>query len=380
MTTIPMSLKILLKGQLQFMLKNGLDVIAISSPQKELEEISLIEGVNTFSVEMTRIISPWQDIKSIYFVYKILKKVKPEIIHTHTPKAGIVGMLAAKLTGVPYRLHTVAGLPLLEASGAKRIVLNFVERLTYACATNVYPNSYGLEEIIEREGFCRKEKLKVLANGSSNGIDTTVFDYHFFDIAEKEKLRRDYQIEQDDFVFSFVGRLVKDKGINELVQAFKRIHEQCPKTKLVLVGSFEKELDPLTPETEKEIDSNPAIITTGFQNDVRPYFAISDVFVFPSYREGFPNVVMQAGAMGLPSIVTDINGCNEIIIEGQNGLIIPPKDVQALEQAMLKLLTDAELRTSLAQQARPLIVSRYEQKVVWEALLAEYNRLLNRVV
>ena len=146
--------------------------------------------------------------------------------------------------------------------------------------------------------------------------------------------------------------------------------------KLLLVGSLEGALDPLQPETLKVIETHPNIISVGFQSDVRPYFAISDCLVFPSYREGFPNVVMQAGAMGLPSIVTDINGCNEIIVEGENGTIIPVKNVAAIVQAMQKMCSDIAYYNQLRQNARRMIQSRYEQRVVWEALLEEYKRLL----
>jgi len=172
-----------------------------------------------------------------------------------------------------------------------------------------------------------------------------------------------------------VGRFVKDKGINELTQVFVDINNEYPHTKLLLVGFFERELDPLLPDTEKEMNNHPNIIQVGFQKDVRPYLSVSDVFVFPSYREGFPNAVMQAGAMGLPCIVTDINGCNEIIEDGVTGLIIPPKNKECLRAKMQLLLEDTQLRNRLKSNARTMITSRYEQKMFWEALLAEYKRL-----
>lgn len=191
-------------------------------------------------------------------------------------------------------------------------------------------------------------------------------------------LKNSLEIQAEDFVFVFVGRLVGDKGINELVTAFELFttyNTQHIAPKLLLVGPFESSLDPLHPETLRIMNTNKNIISVGFQKDVRPYLVISDCLVFPSYREGFPNVVMQAGAMGLPSIVTNINGCNEIIVEGENGTIIPVKNVGALSEAMRKMMEDHNFRTQLQQNARPMIVSRYEQQVVWEAILAEYKRL-----
>ncbi len=286
-------------------------------------------------------------------------------------------MLAAKLAGVPNRLHTVAGLPLLETDGNKRRLLNLVEKITYASATKVYPNSNGLKEIILEEKFCKPGKLQVIGKGSSNGIDTEYFAHHAVSEEQKAKLIAELGIKSDDFVFIFVGRIVADKGINELVKAFLKLqHKNC---KLLLVGPFEKELDPLLPETEKAIETNENIITAGYQNDVRSYFAISDCLVFPSYREGFPNVVMQAGAMGVPSIVSDINGCNEIIAEGVNGIIIRPKSTNAIFEAMLRLLEDVHLYSHLKQNAREMIVDRYQQALVWEAILNEYRSLENNV-
>ena len=373
-TTVPLSLDKLLSGQLKFM-GSFYNVIAVSSGGEALNKIAKKESVEVFPVEMTRKITPFQDIKAVWKLYRFLKREKPFIVHTHTPKAGIVGMLSAKLAGVPNRLHTVAGLPLLEAKGNKRKILDLVEKLTYSCATNVYPNSFGLEKIILDNKYCDSEKLKVLANGSSNGIDTAFFNPDLIGNDQKSSMRQSLNIQEDDFVFIFVGRLVSDKGITELVRAFDNINKEISKTKLLLVGPLEPELDPLSPETEKTIQLNEAIITVGYQNDVRPYFGIADVLTFPSYREGFPNVVMQAGSMGMPCIVSDINGCNEIIVDNNNGLIITVKSTEKLEEAMRKLLDDLNLRAQMQLNSRKRILENYEQKVVWEAILKEYKDL-----
>jgi glycosyltransferase involved in cell wall biosynthesis len=375
-TTVPLSLDKLLEGQLKFM-QEHYDVIAISSTKEYLEKIGAREGVTTYHLEMTRKITPLNDLIAVIKLTLFLLKVKPEIVHSHTPKAGIVGMMAAFLARVPHRFHTVAGLPLLEATGNKRKVLDFVEKITYAFATKVYPNSKGLFEIILKNKYCSSDKLKVLANGSSNGINTTFFSNSHFSFAQKEKLKNELGIQQGDFVFVFVGRLVSDKGINEMVSAFKKIKINNPTVKLILVGPLESELDPLLPTTLEAIENVKEIISVGYQQDVRLYFSISNCLVFPSYREGFPNVVMQAGAMGLPSIVSNINGCNEIILKGENGLIIPTKDEKSLYDAMLTFMEDEDFYAKLKQNARKMIVERYEQKVVWEALLKEYQQLTN---
>jgi glycosyltransferase involved in cell wall biosynthesis len=377
-TTIPISLEKLLDNQLLFM-KGYYDVTAISSDKKNLERVGKLQEVTVYSVEMTRKITPWQDLKSLWQLYRYFKKEQPLIVHTHTPKAGTIGMIASKLAGVPHRLHTVAGLPLLETNGNKRKLLNFVEKITYSCATKVYPNSNGLKNIITQEGFCKPEKIKIIANGSTNGIDTQFFNPEKVSKDVQAHLKKSLGIANDDFVFVYAGRLTSDKGINELLLAFKKIVAEFNTAKLLLVGFFEAELDPLHKETLLEIENNPQVIFVPFQQDVRPYYSISYVLVFPSYREGFPNAVLEAGAMGLSSIVTNINGCNEIIEHGKNGIIIPPKDTDALFTAMKKIMLDSALRNHLQENARPMIVSRFEQILVWKALLSEYQKLESHV-
>ena len=375
-TTVPISLEKLLENQLRFM-SQFYEVIAISADKERLEKFGEDQEVETYHIELTRRITPIQDLKAVFKLYEFLKKEKPQIVHTHTPKAGIVGMLASYLARTPNRLHTVAGLPLLEATGMKRKVLNFVEKFTYACATKVYPNSYGLKNIILENKFTKKVKLNVLANGSSNGIDTAYFNPELFAAKEKRALRDELNIKEIDFVFIFVGRIVGDKGMNELIAAFDQLSKEKENVKLLLVGLFEADLDPLKKKTIAAIDTNKQIISVGYQKDVRPYFAIADILVFPSYREGFPNVVLQAGAMGLPSIVTNINGCNEIIVENKNGWIIPVKSEETLFNAMKNCFTGSNAFNNVKLNARKMIIDRYEQQVVWEAILKEYKLVLN---
>ncbi len=351
------------------------EVVGVSSPGTELDDVANDEGIRVIPLTMTRVISPLKDLKALFALYRILKKEKPLIVHSHTPKAGIVGMAAAYMARVPLRLHTVAGMPLLEARGNKRRVLNWVEKMTYRFATHVYPNSHELEKIIIKEKFAKPSKIKVIANGSSNGIDVDYFDPQTISESAKTDLLEQLSLTANDFVFVFVGRLVGDKGINEMVAAFSEIHKRHPQTKLLLVGPEERELDPLLKNTLTEIDTNRAILAVGYQNDVRPYFAISNALVFPSYREGFPNVVMQAGAMGLPSIVTNINGCNEIVINGENGVWVQPKSTEELQESMLRFIENPDLTKKLQANARKMIVDRYQRQYVWNALLEEYKKL-----
>lgn len=389
-TSVPVSLDKLLGKQLTYM-NSYFDVCAVSSDESALKRIADKYGVRHHTVEMTRKITPLKDLKSIYKMYRFLKKEKPEMVHSHTPKAGLVGMIAAYFAGVPIRMHTVAGLPLLEESGAKRTLLNFVEKLTYSCATKVYPNSFKLHDIIVSSKFCATKKLKVIGQGSSNGIDLQHFDKENFSETQQEELRKALGISGNDFVYIFVGRLVKDKGLNELITAFKAISEnyyaqkkinaasevfhQTKIPKLLLVGNFEPLLDPLKPETLLEINQNPNIIFANYQEDVRPYYHVSDCLVFPSYREGFPNVVLQALAMDLPAIVSNINGCNELVSNTKNGLVIPVKNAAALKDEMENLLEDTKLYESLRQNCRRSVM-QYDQQYLWNDLRTVYNTVL----
>ena len=372
-TTVPSSLFKLLRGQPAFM-RNYYEVIGITSQGRYFEDISEQEGIPVLEVRMTRQISLVSDIKALCKLIKIVKKEKPHIIHTHTPKAGLLGMVAAKITAVPYRLHTVAGLPLVESKGIKRIILKISERITSYCATRVYPNSFALMQLMTDFKLCPVRKMKVIGNGSSNGIDIDYFNPSLLLQSQLQSIKTHYAISEEDFVFCFIGRIVRAKGINELVEAFDDLSKTEQTVKLLLIGDEEPDLDPISAKSKERIKNNCRIIVTGIQQDVRPFLQISHLFVFPSYREGFPNVVLQAGAMGLPAVVTNINGCNEIVKDGYNGLIIPTKSTEKLQEAMQKLYTDRALLLAMAERSRDLIINKFERVQLWNNILKEYQK------
>ena len=377
-TTVPISLEKLLENQARFF-KTYYSVTLVSSQKEQLQRLAEEQGVNHFSLEMTRKITPLQDLRCLLQLIRFLRKNKPHIVHTHTPKAGIVGMLAAFITGVPLRMHTVAGLPLMEAKGLKKSILYAVERLTYRCATHVYPNARGLMDFIQEKKLAGKTPLKCIGNGSSNGIDLTYFNPERVSKEQEMSFREKWNISKDDFVFLFIGRLVGDKGVNELVAAFEQLANKIPNAKLLLVGPQEPTLDPLKQVTIASIEKNPKIVSTAYQQDVRPFLKMAEVFVFPSYREGFPNVVLQAGAMGIPCIVSDINGCNEIIENEVNGLIVPPKSIQPLSEKMYSLYKDPEKRAIFIDRTKERIATNFERTHYWKLLLEEYKRLEKNV-
>lgn len=371
-TTVPGSMNAFCRGLLrELQEKDGYEVVAVSSPGTSLDEIAEREGVRTYAIPMERHISPLKDLKSLWGLIKVFHKEKPTMVHSMTPKAGLLSMLAAWITRVPVRLHTFTGLVFPTAIGLKQEILILTDRLTCACATHIVPEGEGVKNDLISYHITKKP-LKVLGHGNVRGIDLEHYNPYLPDVQVKAaKIRK-----EGTFTFIFIGRLVRDKGINELVNAFSRLNSHYPHTRILLVGAYEENLDPLEPETLAEIKRNPAIEPVGRQNDVRPWLAASDAFVFPSYREGFPNVVIEAGAMGLPSIVTNINGSREIIINGKNGVIIPSHSIDELRQAMEHFILDKHLVKNLSSEARALVASRYEQGYVRQCLKDFYKEIL----
>ncbi|MGZ9675086.1 glycosyltransferase family 4 protein [Flavobacterium sp. GNP001] len=370
--TVAISLDILLKGQLSF-LNSHYEVVAVSGADGHLETVAEREGVRVVSVPMSRSIAPIKDLVSLVKMYFLFKKEKPQIVHSITPKAGLLSMTAAYFAGVPVRMHTFTGLIFPYKKGLMQTLLLFMDKVLCRFATHIFPEGEGVKSDLQRYKVTTKP-LHVLANGNVNGIDTAFFDQSQVSESEQLTLRKELQLNLSDFVFVFVGRLVADKGVNELVSAFSELSKNNTHCKLLLVGPLESELDPLSAATLQAISTNRAIISVGFQADIRSYLSISNVFVFPSYREGFPNVVLQAGAMGLPSIVTNISGSNEIIQDNSNGIVIPVRDTQSLLTQMDLLLQDNVLTNNLAHSAREIIVTRYKQQMVWEAVLDTYKK------
>lgn len=351
--------------------ERGYEVVSVSSPGPELESLKA-KNVRCIEIPMERHIAVVKDIKSLFALIKTFHREKPFMVHSMTPKAGMLCMLAAWICRVPRRVHTFTGLVWPTATGIKRRILMATDWITCACATHVIPEGKGVMDDLQRH--ITDKPMRVLGYGNVQGVDMLDFSRRPEVMAIADGLRRD-----DVFTFIFVGRIVGDKGINELVQAFIRLQKEYSNVRLLLVGNYEANLDPIKAETKALIDSMPSIEAVGPQygDHLKAYYAASDCFVFPSYREGFPNTVMEAGAMGLPSIVTDINGSREIIINDKNGVIIPSKNADALYDAMLRMLQDAASTKRMADAARELIASRFEQGFVRQCLFDYYEFLVS---
>lgn len=348
------------------------EVVLLSSPGEELDDARTQYGVKIIAVPMERHISVLKDFVSLCRLIKAFFCERPDIVHSMTPKAGMLCMLAAWLTRVPVRVHTFTGLVFPTSTGLKRRILMFTDWLTCACATHVIPEGEGVKADLLNNGITKKP-LQVLGYGNVKGVDLS-----YYVRSEELKVKSEELKTDGVFTFLFVGRIVRDKGINELVKAFQHLHSDNHNTRLWLVGAYEDSLDPISNEARQIIAENDGIEAMGVKrgDELLAYYAAADCFVFPSYREGFPNTVLEAGAMGLPSVVTDINGSREIIIEGFNGVIIPPRDEQALFEAMTEMLENTEKQKKMATNARPLIAQRFEASYVRACLYDFYQRIL----
>lgn len=360
----------LIKGQIRYLTKD-MDVIIVAKDTGNLKHLAKEEGVEYRDIDMHREISPINDLKSLWLLIKLFRKEKPDIVHANTPKGALLSMMAAWLTRVPHRIYNVNGLRFETATGNFRRLLILMEKITCAFANKVIPQSNGVAEIIRREHITQKP-LHVIFNGSGNGVDINHFNPQLPTLKETAtKIRANFK----GVVYVFVGRVVGDKGVNELVNAFNRLSKEYTDIKLNIIGPFEAELDPVKQETLKLIKTHDRIIVFGNQSDVRPFLLASDIFVLPSYREGFPNVVLEAGAMGKPVIVSDVNGATDVIHHGKNGLIIPKRDSDALYHAMKRLYLNEILRSNMASEARQAVASRFNRPDVWKATLEMYKGL-----
>lgn len=363
-STIGLSLNIFCKDLLRELADEGYEVVALSSPDEDLREVEKREKVRAVGVQMERRMSPLKDIVSLVKLVRVFAKEKPDMVHSMTPKAGLLCMVAGWMTGVPVRVHTFTGLVWPTAQGLSRRILMLTDKITCMCATHVVPEGEGVKLDLQR---CITTKpMTVLGYGNVRGINLD------------EWKRRVERVEGQMLTFVFVGRIVRDKGVDELVAAFVKLNRIYSNTRLLLVGPYEEHLNPVQSGTKFLIDTCECIEAVGSQKDVRPFYEQSDVLVFPSYREGFPNVVIEAGAMELPSIVTDINGSREIIEDGRNGLIVPARDEQALFEAMKWMVEHDDERNAMAAHARPMIASRYEQGYVRGCLKNYYKEIFAR--
>jgi glycosyltransferase involved in cell wall biosynthesis len=375
-TTVPLALRYLLTGQIRYMKEKGFDVIMVSADGQGREEVMRHEECPHIIIHMTRKITPVADLKSLWQLYRFFKKEKPDIVHSHTPKAGLLAMIAARMAGVKIRIHTIAGLRFMTSTGTTRRILIFMEKLTASWATHVWPNSFSLREYILQNRLIAARKMEVIGQGSSNGINLSRFSPAALRPDKLEETRKLVHYDQQLTYLLCVGRIVKDKGIDELLYAFVRSYEKNNRLRLILVGPFEDDLDPVSEESRTTLKTHPGIILTGWSDDVEYFMHFSYALLHPSYREGFPNVLLQAGAMSCPVICSRIEGNVDVVEHEKTGLIFPPRDGEALLAELQKALADPALIKRYADNLRERVQACFDQRVVHELIEKKYRELL----
>ncbi len=363
------------RGQLRSLAENGCEVHLVTSPSDDAHDVEEQEKCVHHPVLITRDISPIKDLKAVFSLFLLLRRLKPSIIHTHTSKGGLIGMIAGRLAGVPLCLHSIPGFSAMEMNSIRKNIVVSAEKITFSLAHRLIPNSFSLRDFLIQEGYLPEHKVDIIGYGSSNGVDL-----HRFSKAEnKEKrdiYRRQLGINKDEKVFLFLGRLSVEKGICELIEAFANIKRTD--IHLLLTGSLETNRARLSEDVRGIIDRHPRIYLTGWTDDVSGYLSAADIMVHPTYHEGFPNALLQAGAMELPCIATNVRGCQDIIEHEKTGLLVPARDPAALQESMELLLSRPGLCRSLAENALDNIKTKWDHRVVCGMLMEYYVTLLKQ--
>ncbi|EUJ31540.1 glycosyltransferase family 4 protein [Listeria cornellensis] len=350
----------LLNGQLDYLVKQGFDVHLVVSKGESSEALKRDGRITVHHVEMAREISVWKDMKALIQMIRVFRKVRPDISNVGTPKAALLGSIAAFLTKTKTRIYTLRGLRMETATGRLRKLLWFIEQLIIVLSTKVIAISPSLITKCRELHIQGTSKMSVLGKGSSNGI-------HLANFEEKSRETVRYVFDNQQFVVGFTGRITKDKGIEELITAFLALEDM----NLLLVGDFDEQHG-LKKETVDVIQSHPNIHVTGFIPNPAPYYQMMDVFVIPSYREGFSNVCLEAAAAGLPVIGTDVTGIKDAMVDQVTGILIPAKSSSAIQKAIMILKNDEVLRETYAFNGKKRVILDFQSEQMWERMKEAY--------
>ncbi len=374
-TTVPSTLSFHL-GQIAYMKAKGFEVAALTSPGPLPAQLVGDNAIEVHFVEMPRRITPLQDLKALYHLWQTLRDINPDLVHASTPKAGLLGTIAATFARVPARLYQMRGLPLMTATGVKYWLLWMSEWLACTLAHEVLCVSHSLRQVAIDRHLCPEAKINVLLGGSSNGVDAqSRFNPDRYPPEIRTELRAQSRIPQDAIVVGYVGRIVKDKGIAELVEAWKIIERNFPKAHLMVIGTIEPQ-DPISPEIRQFLHERPSIHLVDEVEDTAPFYTAIDILVLPTYREGFPNVLLEASAMRLPIVTTNVAGCIDAVNHDENGTIVPVRDATVLAKAISGYIQSSHLRHVHGHQGRDRILNHFTQELLWESLYHEYQSLL----
>jgi glycosyltransferase involved in cell wall biosynthesis len=374
--TVPQSLNTFLRGQIAFVKEAGFDIEAAASAAPLLQEFGDREGIRTFEIPIPRSINPIGDARAVFAACRLLRDRRPDIVHAGTPQGGLIGMIAAWLCRTPVRIYHIRGLPFMTESGARRRMLKTTEWISCRLATRVLCVSHGIKAVAVEEHIAPGSKITVLCGGSGNGVDAEVrFNPDRFTDAQRLELRKKLGIPEDALVIGYVGRFHGIKGIGELAAAWSIVREQIPNAVLVAVGGRDTH-DPAPADALAKLDSDSRVIQPGSVPDTAPFYGLFDVLAFPTYREGLPNVLLEAGAMRVPVVATDIPGNSDVVIPGQTGMLVPVHDSRALAEGLISYLEHPRDREAAGIAARTRVRSAFEQTAIWSELVALYRREL----
>ena len=359
-----------LTGRLRALREAGFRVTLVAGPGELLERTAAGEEVEAFAIPMERGVAAVADVVSLFRLWRLLGRLRPDLVEFSTPKAGLLGSLAAWLRGVPVRVYLLRGLKFETSTGFKRGLLLAMERLAAGCAQVVLCNSESLRKKALAMGVAPESKLLLLGDGSSNGVDVERF------APGPSGVRERLGVQRGAFVVGFVGRLTRDKGLPELIEAFNLILRAEPEAHLLLAGWFDASDDALGGDVRARIESHPRIHLTGLVEDTAPYYRAMDVMVLPTWREGFPNVVLEAGATGIPVVTTLSTGSRDAVVPEVTGLLMPPGYPEAIAEAVLKLLRDPVRRRRMGNAARTWVTEHYGNGQVLALTIALYKGLL----
>jgi glycosyltransferase involved in cell wall biosynthesis len=369
-TTVAKTLNFL-QGQVAFMRRRG---FSLHSAGGEARGIPKGWPLPFSVVEMPRRITPLRDLVSIYRLVRIIRRIDPTIVQGHTPKGGLLAMIAATIACTPIRIFQVHGLPHVAARGFRRKLLILATRVSCWLADEVFCVSDSMKNILRDEMLCPPGKACVLGNGSSGGIDTKTFVPP--ESRPKSDRRKALGVPETAVLAVFVGRIVRDKGVTELVQGWSELRARFSDLHLVIAGETEDQ-DPIPDHTRKILANDPRIHLIGVCRDMPGLYSACDFIVLPTYREGFPNVLLEAAAMGLPSVATRVPGCTDAVIDGVTGTLVPARDSKALSSAMAKYVMDPDLRRRHGAAGRTRVVRDFQPETIYHDLYRRYLNLLH---
>lgn len=375
--TVPFFVAHHLKSQIKATAAAGHEVVIVSSSGPQLMQLVKELGVQAHPILIRRMVSPISDLRSLIAMYRYFSKERFDIVHSTTPKAGLLCAVAAFLARVPIRLHTFTGQPWARLARPMRWLVKHGDRMIVWLNTKCYADSCSQADFLVAEGVAAPGRIAVLGGGSLGGVDLIQFNPDRWKTRHAE-IRKEMGIPPGAKIITFIGRVTRDKGIGELVAAFKRLINSGINAYLLLVGPFEPERDPLPDEVEEQIRHETRIKTVGYSAEPERYMSVSDVFCLPSYREGFGNVVIEAAAMGVPTVGTRIVGLVDSIVDGETGILVPPREVGALADALSRMLSDEALRTRMGKAAQERARTLYDSNTVNRFLLGEYEILLRQ--